>query len=97
MQAIRTKYHPATNLTRARVSATAEAGRVILSWNDALDTEKNHDAAALALCRKFDWRGSLAAGTVKGEPGNVYVFCHTDRQSYDGPHVPPNFVGLFRS
>lgn len=70
-QAIVTKYHGPTNSRSARVSATAEAGKVTLSWDHALDREDNHSAAALALAQKFGWDGKLAGG---GLPGGGYVF-----------------------
>ena len=37
MQAIVTKYHGATNFKGSRISATAEAGRIYLSWDDSLN------------------------------------------------------------
>lgn len=97
MQAIVTKYHPATDRSGSRVSARAEAGRVILFWNDSLGSLENHDAAALALCQKFDWRGTLAEGSIPTNPsGHVYVFCHTERPSYEGEWTAPKIVGPFR-
>jgi hypothetical protein len=74
MQAIVTKYHGATNFKGSRISATAEAGRIYLSWDDSLNVEDNHDAAALALGRKLGWVGKLASGGLPGTRGNAYVF-----------------------
>ena len=62
MQAITTKYHGPTNTKPGRVSATAEAGRVIFSWNHALNTDDNHAAAARALRDKFGWKGRMVGG-----------------------------------
>lgn len=96
MQAIVTKYHGPTDHRGSRVTARAQAGRVTVHWDHALDSQANHDAAALALCRKFDWRGTLAEGALPDGTGNAYVWCHTERPSYDGDHVPPRIVGPLR-
>jgi hypothetical protein len=74
MQAIVTKYHGATNFRGSRVSAKASAGRVTVSWDDALDVDANHRAAAVALCRKFGWHGTLVEGGLPEGTGNVYTF-----------------------
>lgn len=55
-QAIITKYHGATNVKGARVSASAEGpGRKIYSWDDALDVFGNHQAAAIRFANTFEW------------------------------------------
>ncbi len=74
MKAIMTKYHSATNTRGSRVSASDEdKNRVSLSWDDALNTDGNHDAAAVALCLKMKWtQHPLVRGHLK--TGNVYVF-----------------------
>lgn len=76
MQAITTKFHPCTNLRPSRVSATAEAGRVTLSWDHGLNVDQNHLAAAVALCRKFGWKGEIVGGHLpKGNPAHMaFVF-----------------------
>lgn len=74
MQAIVTKYHGPTNFRGSRVSAKASAGRISIPWDYAKDVEQNHDAAALAFCRKFAWTGALACGELPKGDGNVYVF-----------------------
>ncbi len=78
MKAITTKYHGATNFKGSRVSASdQDHNRVILSYDDALNSEENHDAAALALCAKMKWIGhDLMRGHQK--QGNVYVFMSAD-------------------
>jgi hypothetical protein len=71
-QAIFTKYLGATNLRGSRVKATAEAGpSITVHWDDALDVDENHAAAAKALARKLGWHGRYFAGALKD--GNVYV------------------------
>jgi hypothetical protein len=80
MKAITTKFHGATNTKGSRITATdADGNRISVSFDHALDSEHNHDAAAIALCRKMGWTGhNLMRGGVKD--GNVYVFdAHSNR------------------
>jgi hypothetical protein len=74
MQAIRTKYLGPTNFRGARVKATAQAGSVTIHWDDSLDVDANHDAAAVALMERYGWTGSMVAGGSPDGCGNVYVF-----------------------
>lgn len=71
MKAIKTTYLAPTNTLGPRIKATTEDHNVItLDWNDAIDAEKNHKAAAVALCKKFKWNGRLAFGSFP----DCYVF-----------------------
>lgn len=72
-QAIVTKFHAATNTYDARVTATCQAGRVTLPWNDSLDVPDNHTAAAKALQAKFGWSGKLAGGAMPDGTGYCFV------------------------
>lgn len=72
-QAIVTKYHGPTDRRGSRVSATADAGRIFVSWDDSLGIEKNHDNAARLLAEKFKWRGTWYGGGLPTGDGNVYV------------------------
>ena len=72
-QAIVTKYHGPTNTRGARVSATAQAGRIYVEWEDGLGIEANHAAAAEALARKFEWFGRWVQG---GLPDGSHVHVH---------------------
>ena len=74
MKAIVTKYHGATNTRESRYSATdMDGNRVSIPTDHALNSDGNHDAVALALCRKMGWlRHNLMRGGIKG--GNVYTF-----------------------
>lgn len=73
-QAIVTRYHGPTNYKGSRVKATAEAGSITLSWDDALDSYANHAKAAEALIAKFQWGGIwFGGGTAEG-----YVFVDTE-------------------
>lgn len=65
MQAIITKYIGPTNVRGSRVKATAQAGSVTLEWDDALNRDDNHMAAAKALATKLGWDyGEFIAGTL---------------------------------
>ena len=84
MKAIQTKYHGPTNYRGARITATAGSNRVTLSYDHALNSDDNHDAAALALCAKLGWtKQHLMRGTLESPAGaslgNVYTF--EDRQN----------------
>lgn len=68
MQAIVTKFLGPTNFKGARVKAACEAGQIVVSWDDALNVDENHDAAAHALAHKLGWDvapyGKLVGGTL---------------------------------
>ena len=72
-QAIVTRYHPATNVKGSRVSARAEAGKVILSWDHGLNQAENHCRAAQALATKFDWKGMYHGGAIPGSRDYAWV------------------------
>lgn len=73
MKAIVTKFHGPSNVKGSRYSATDEDGnRVIVGADHSVHYESNHDAAALALCKKMGWRGTLQRGHVS--TGYVYVW-----------------------
>jgi len=73
MTSIRTKYLAPTDRRGARIKADAGLGRTTtIAYRYDLDHEGRHDAAALALCRKFKWTGRLARGGT--ENGCAYVF-----------------------
>jgi hypothetical protein len=78
MKAISTKYIGPTNYKGSRIKAYAEGGNSItLSYDDALNSDKNHLAAAVALRDKMNWKGGgklLGGGTEKGY---VFVFSNT--------------------
>jgi hypothetical protein len=69
-QAIVTRYHGPGNVRGSRVKATAQAGSITLDWDDALNSEENHVAAAKALAGKFKWAGEWYTG---GMPDGSHV------------------------
>jgi len=81
MQAIRTKYHGFTNFKPSRVTATAEAGKITLSWEHGFDVEDNHRRAALALVRKLGWDKECYQPLVTGGFPDSYV--HVFPSKYD--------------
>lgn len=74
-QAIVTKYLGATNFRGSRVKATAYAGSVTVSWDDALDVQENHAKAAQALAAKWGWdeHADFAGGSLPDDRGYAFV------------------------
>ena len=70
-QAIETKYLGPTNSRGSRVVASAQAGRLTLPWDDALDVTENHRRAALALAERYGW---WATGWIGGGTRTGYVW-----------------------
>ena len=75
MKTITTKFHGPTNTRGSRYSATDGDNRVSIPADDSLNSNKNHDAACLALCEKLRWKGRMLSGGTK--TGYVYVFVPT--------------------
>lgn len=76
MKAIFTKYHGPGNVRGSYVEARdGEHNKARVPYASHTSSEAAHDAAALALCRKLKWSGTLVRGGNgnKGE-GNVYVW-----------------------
>lgn len=75
-QAIITKYIGPTNTKGSRIKARSESGHtLIVHYDDALNTEQNHRAAAMALAAKLDWKGTYHGG---GIPDGYAFVCETD-------------------
>jgi hypothetical protein len=87
MQAIKTKYLGPTNVRGSRVKAECDAMSIIISWDDALDIEANHIAAARELCNRLvakneklygkdagnGWNAPFVTGGLKND-GYAHVF-----------------------
>jgi hypothetical protein len=80
-QAIVTKYLPDTNSRPSRVKATAEAGSVTLSWDSALNTDRNHAKAANALAEKFGWKDNWSGGAIPDHSGFCFVWDNDENVS----------------
>lgn len=82
MQAIITKYLPATNSRGSRIKATCQAGSVTISYPYDLTGMCCHAAAAKALVEKLGWGhahyGDLMGG---GLPSGNYVFVFNNDSS----------------
>lgn len=63
-QTIVTRYKGPTNTRGSRVIATAQCGRMVLSWDHRLNSEGNHRAAAEAFAAQWGWDGILLGGTL---------------------------------
>lgn len=79
-QAIVTKYLGPTNVKGSRVKATAQAGSVTLSWDDAANSAENHAAAAQALVRRFGWAAGQPRLVGGAGPRNEYVWALVDKE-----------------
>jgi hypothetical protein len=80
MKAIRTHYVGPSNFHGSRVIASdSDGNRVNLGWDDALNSDENHKAAQVALCKKMKWTGEM----VSGEHCNshYWVFLPTSREN----------------
>jgi hypothetical protein len=81
MQAIVTTYCGPTNTKGSRIIARCQAGSVTHHYDYALNTERNHHAAAEKLIRKLGWTpdqgkgyaGQWVAGHLPNNKSNVYV------------------------
>jgi len=78
LQAIVTKYHGPTNYKGSRITARADAGRIIVHYDHALNIDENHKAAAKALAERLGWKEAigypaLAGGALPGNAGYCFV------------------------
>ena len=71
MQAIETEYRGPTNTRGSRIIARAQAGRISVPYDHALDFVENHYAAARALVVKLGWLGSWVGAQV---PNGRFVY-----------------------
>lgn len=71
LQAIRTKYHGATNHRGSRITATSSGGRKLtIQYPHESNAPEAHRAAAEALQAKLGWDGRL----IQGSLSDSYVF-----------------------
>lgn len=75
MQAITVKFYGPTNATGSKYVARSASGvSASVQSDDALSADANRDAAALALCKKLGWSGSMVSGGLNSKGDTVYVF-----------------------
>ena len=73
-QSIITRYIGPTRVRGPRVSATSSGGkRIAIEWDDALNSDQNHSAAACALASKLGWSGVWHGGSLGDRAGCVFV------------------------
>jgi len=75
MQAIVTKFLPATNHHGSRVLAKCQAKRMSVPWDHSKHVEENHGAAALALATALGWSdyGKWSGGALPDDSGYAFV------------------------
>jgi hypothetical protein len=81
-QAITTKYLGPSNVRGSRIKASAAAGSVIVSYDDSLNSENAHAAAAAKLAEKFGWTGKYYIGGLPDDRGYVFV-CADDVPAFE--------------
>jgi hypothetical protein len=65
MATIQTRYLGPTTFKGSRVVADdGDGNRIILPWRCHLNSEDNHKAAAIALCEKLGWGGTLQGSDI---------------------------------
>lgn len=65
MKAIRTKYIGPSSVKGSRISASdGDGNRIIIGYKSELSSDENHAQAALALCAKLGWHGTLIEGSM---------------------------------
>lgn len=76
MQAILTKFLPATNHRSDRVKAYCACSQIVVAWDHSLNIADNHKAAALALIAKLAWEDGdkLVQGGLPDLSGYAFVF-----------------------
>jgi hypothetical protein len=92
MKAISTKYIGPGNVRGSRFKATdGDGNSITVSYNYALNADKNHMMAAVALAEKMGWTGTLIQGSTK--EGYVHVWL-------DGGEmwcIPPNPTPAYKA
>ena len=76
MQAIQTKYLPATNTKPSRIKAWCEAGSVTIDYPYEYDESGAHLYAALSLQNKLVWNGPYYGELHQGALPNNTGYCH---------------------
>ena len=76
-QAIVTKFVGPTNCRGSRIIAKADAGKITVEYDHALNGDQNHLIAAQKLAEKFGWKGALTGGGLPDGVGAHYCFVFT--------------------
>tara|TARA_B100000579_G_C22518705_1_gene705122 strand:+ start:101 stop:394 length:294 start_codon:yes stop_codon:yes gene_type:complete len=86
-QAIETKYYGPTNHRGSRIRATAQCGKVWVSYDHGLNPQQNHAAAAKAFLLKWGWSGQWAGGANASQNGYVFVRVESNSDMRDGTYL----------
>jgi hypothetical protein len=73
MQAIQTKYLGPGNVRGSRVKASCQAKSRIYEWDDALNSDENHLAAAKSLAKELGWAYGNWHGGELPDASRVWV------------------------
>lgn len=75
MQAIRTRYLPATNTKPSRIKAECEAGTITISYDYNLNIDQLHQKAVMKLLEKLNWKPTfIYTGSFNGDYYHVLEF-----------------------
>ena len=89
MQAIQTKYIPASNTRGSRIKATADRGSISIPYPHEIDSWQVHAFAAQKLCEKFTaedlkqfgtpitknpWARAFVSGAMPNNKGECHIF-----------------------
>lgn len=76
MQAIITKFIPATNYRPSRYKATCQRGSITVSAACELNNEENHEMARNLLCHEFASQDTIKyGGTLMANPWMRKMVC----------------------
>ena len=88
MKAINTVYNGPTNTRGSRITASDEDGnRITIPYPHELSGMDVHAKAAVALCNKMGWKGTLHGGGLKD--CYVFVFAPTKPDNYGAYKIEP--------
>lgn len=74
MKAITTKYHGPIGARGARIVATdSDGNRASIPYPHDAHTDEKHRRAAVALCKKMKWTGTLIQGGLKNDEVFVWL------------------------
>lgn len=85
MIAIETKYLGATNTRGSRIMAKANGNKITIPYPH--EAKNPYAVAAIKLCQKLGWKGSLIEGGI--DSGSVFVFADSDQYSIEGDQCSP--------
>lgn len=60
----------------------------VVTWDDALDVDANHDVAAMKHANALGWRGMWVGGGMPDGSGNCYVACGVSRLTFSYVSAP---------